>query len=63
MCRGLTHEEVLAQSLMFLLAGFETTANALAFFGYLMAVNGDCQEKLIAEIDDTLKGQVSLLFL
>jgi cytochrome P450 len=56
---GLTHEEVLAQGILFFLAGFETTASTLSFLGYLLAVNSECQDKLIAEIDETLQGQVS----
>ena len=34
-----------------LLAGYETTANALAFATYLLALNPDIQEKLQSEID------------
>ena len=36
---------------MFLLAGYETTSNALAFTSYLLAINPDKQEKLCADID------------
>jgi cytochrome P450 len=43
---------------MFLLAGFETTATTLSFLGYLLALNSDCQDKLIAEIDEVTQGQV-----
>jgi len=55
---GLTHEEVLAQSILFIIAGYDTTASTLSFLGYLLAVNTDCQEKLIAEIDSVMTGQV-----
>lgn len=57
-CAGLTHDEVLAQGIFFFIAGYETTSNTLAFLGYLLAVNGDCQDKLLAEIDDVMQGQV-----
>ena len=57
-CAGLTHGEVLAQSILFLLAGHSTTANTLAFITYLLALNADCQEKLVKEIEDILQGQV-----
>jgi cytochrome P450 len=60
--RGLTHEEVLAQSILFILAGYDTTASTLSFFGYLLAVNSDCQEKLIAEIDSVMKDQDHVTF-
>jgi cytochrome P450 len=54
----LTHDEVLAQSILFLFAGYDTTATTLAFIAYSLAVNPECQDKLIAEIDDVMKGQV-----
>jgi cytochrome P450 len=56
--QGLTHEEVLAQSLVFFLAGFETTANTFSLLGYNLAVYPACQDKVIAEIDEVMKGQV-----
>ena len=55
---GLTHEEVLAQAILFLGAGYETTANTLAFFGYLLAVNSHCQDKLLDEIDNVMQDKV-----
>jgi len=59
MISGLSHDEVLAQCLMFFLAGYETTAATLALFGYELAVHPDVQEKLFKEIDEVLKGHVS----
>jgi cytochrome P450 family 3 subfamily A len=56
---GLTHEEVLAQSILFILAGYETSRTALSFLGYLLAVNPDYQDKVVAEINDVLEGRVS----
>jgi cytochrome P450 family 3 subfamily A len=53
--RGLTEEEVIAQGLLFFIAGFETTANTLSLLGYSLATNPECQEKLIAEIDKVMK--------
>lgn len=55
--KGLTHDEVLAQGIVFFLAGYETTANTLALFGYQLAVNPDVQERLIKEIDDVMKDE------
>jgi len=60
--RGLTHEEVLAQSIVFLLTGFDTTANTLSFIGYLLALYTDCQDKLLAEIDNVMAGQEHVTF-
>ena len=49
--RMMTDEEVVANSIGFLLAGNETTAITLSFASYEMALNPDIQEKLQSEID------------
>ena len=49
--RQLSDEEVVGQAVTFLLAGYETTANTLAYTSYLLALNPDIQEKLQSEID------------
>ena len=56
---GLSHEEILAQGILFFLAGYETTANTLSLFGYQLAVNPDVQDRLIKEIDEVMSGHVS----
>ena len=43
--------QITAQGFTFLLAGYETTANALAFTTYLLAHNPDKEAKMIEEID------------
>ncbi|XP_038066484.1 cytochrome P450 3A41-like [Patiria miniata] len=48
----LSTEDVMAQSLTFFLAGYETTNTLLGFTAYLLATNQDTQEKLHAEIDN-----------
>jgi len=53
--QGLTHEEILAQGLLFFLAGFETTANTLSLLAYSLATNPHCQDKLLREIDELTK--------
>ena len=53
--RRLTDDEILANSVMFLLAGSDTTATALTRLAYCLATNMDVQEKLIAEIDNDLR--------
>lgn len=55
---GLSHEEILAQSILFFLGGYETTANTLSLFGYCLAINPDVQERLIEEIDEVMKDNV-----
>ncbi|XP_076361148.1 cytochrome P450 3A8-like [Tachypleus tridentatus] len=47
----LTHEDILANSILFFLVGYDTTANALTYAVYSLARNPECQEKLIQEID------------
>ena len=48
----LTDEEVVGHTRLVLMAGYETTANALAYTSYLLALNPDIQEKLQSEIDN-----------
>ncbi|MEW5312029.1 MAG: hypothetical protein WDW38_003692 [Sanguina aurantia] len=49
--RLLDDSEVLQQAFTFILAGYETTANTLAFTIYLLAVNPEVEARLIAEVD------------
>lgn len=52
--RGLTMDEVLGHSILFMLVGYDTTSNALTFTAYNLATHPECQEKLIDEIDTVL---------
>ena len=56
----LSDDEVLAQSFTFILAGYETTSNALAYTTYCLALNPEVQEKLIEEIDEAVGDKVSI---
>lgn len=47
-------DEIVGNSILFLLVGYDTTSNALAFTAYNLATHSDCQEKLIEEIDAVL---------
>ena len=49
---AMTDTEVFANAVGFLGAGLETTATALSFASYLLALHPDVQEKLQSEIDD-----------
>ncbi|XP_058954828.2 cytochrome P450 3A24-like [Pocillopora verrucosa] len=51
----LSDEEIVAQSIIFLLAGYETSSNTLAFTLYFLAVNPDVQDKLRKEISEALE--------
>ena len=54
----LSDEEIVAQSMIFLLAGYETSSNTLAFTLYHLAVNPDVQDKLRTEIKESLESNV-----
>lgn len=41
----------------FILAGHETTANALSWMWYLLALNSDARERVLAEVDGVLEGR------
>lgn len=56
---GLTVEEITGNSILFLLAGFDTTASTMTFMTYNLATNPECQDRLIEEIDSVL-GTVSV---
>ena len=45
------------EALTFMLAGHETTANAMSWFWYLMALHPEARELMLAEIDDVLGGR------
>ena len=47
----LTNGEIAAYCIVFLLAGYETTANTLSFTAYLLATNPEVQDKLCDKID------------
>lgn len=47
--------DLIAQALLFFMAGFDTVATAMAFLLYELALNPDCQEKLYQEIKETSK--------
>ncbi|CAG2177208.1 unnamed protein product, partial [Oppiella nova] len=46
----ITEEEILAQSWVFFVAGYETTATTLTFASYELALNQDSQQRLYEEI-------------
>ena len=54
---GLTDAEVLINSIIFMVGGYDTTATTLFWLAYDLSVNPDVQEKLIDEIDSEI-GQV-----
>ena len=59
-CR-LTDDEIVAQSVIFLLAGYETSSSTLGFTLYYLAVNPDVQDKLRTEIQEALETNTNIL--
>ena len=47
----LTDEQIVAEAVGLMMAGYDTTANALAYTSYLLALHPEIQEKLQSEID------------
>ncbi|MCP6645912.1 cytochrome P450, partial [Klebsiella pneumoniae] len=52
--KALSEMEVLAQSVIFIFAGYETTSSTLSFLVYLLATHPDVQRRLQEEIDTAL---------
>ncbi len=57
--RMMTEDEIVGQSFIFLLAGYETSSNTLAFTCYLLALYPECQNKLQDEVDEFFSIHVS----
>lgn len=57
--QGLTEEEIISQSIVFLLAGYETTSTTLAFAAYALVTNPHIQELVCREIDQNITEDVS----
>ncbi|WP_079378665.1 cytochrome P450 [Mycobacteroides chelonae] len=45
------------ESMTFMLAGHETTANALSWMWYLLALNPPARDRMLKEVDDVLEGR------
>lgn len=55
---ALSDMELVAQSIIFIFAGYETTSSVLSFLTYLLATHPDVQQKLQEEIDATFPNKV-----
>lgn len=47
-------DDILAQAMVFLFAGFDSSANLISFITYELALNPDAQKRLQEEIDESL---------
>ncbi len=54
----LTPERTRAEALSFMLTGYETTANAMCWLWYLLALNPDARQRMLEEVDSVLQGRV-----
>lgn len=56
---ALSDQELVAQSIIFIFAGYETTSSSLSFLAYILATHPDVQQKLQEEIDATFPSKAS----
>ncbi|OWK57867.1 Cytochrome P450 3A40 [Lonchura striata] len=57
--KTLSDEEVLAQALIFVFAGYETTSSTLSYIAYNLATHPDVQQRLQDEVDAHLPNKAS----
>ena len=55
--KRMSDEEVSAQSVIFMVAGFETTGSTLSYMAYLLPAHPEVQEKLLQELDKAVKNR------
>ena len=53
--RKMNDDEITSHCILFMIAGYETTSNALTYTAYQLALNPNIQQKLQAEIDEYFK--------
>ncbi|KAF1397777.1 Cytochrome P450 3A29, partial [Spheniscus humboldti] len=57
--KSLSDEEILAQALIFVIAGYETTSSTLSYISYNLATHPDVQQRLQDEIDANLPNKAT----
>ncbi|XP_065416216.1 cytochrome P450 3A19-like isoform X2 [Chrysemys picta bellii] len=57
--KALSDKEIMAQALVFILAGYETTSSTLNFLSYNLATHPDVQQRLQEEIDAALPNKAA----
>lgn len=56
--KGLTDQEILAQAMIFIFAGYETSSSTLTFLAYNLATHPHIQKTLQEEIDETFPEKI-----
>lgn len=59
--KSLTNKEILAQAILFLAAGYETSSTTLEFISYNLATHEHVQDTLIDEVDRVLQKHVQII--
>ncbi|XP_057891786.1 cytochrome P450 3A29-like [Melospiza georgiana] len=57
--KTLSDEEILAQALIFVFAGYETTSSTLSYIAYNLAIHPDVQQRLQDEVDAHLPNKAA----
>ena len=57
---GLSTNEILANAMLFFVAGYDTTAISLSYLLYNLALTPECQQKLVAEINRVVGDSVRI---
>ena len=57
---GLSTNEILANAMLFFVAGYDTTATSLSYLLYNLALTPECQQKLVAEINRVVGDSVRI---
>ncbi|XP_023219451.1 uncharacterized protein LOC111621525 [Centruroides sculpturatus] len=60
--KTMSSEEMMAQCAMILFGGSDTTTNTLSFVLYHLALNPECQDKFIQEVDDVWSNNEDINF-
>ncbi|KAL2100798.1 hypothetical protein ACEWY4_002559 [Coilia grayii] len=60
--KGLTEHEILSQSFLFILAGYETTSTTLTSVAYNIATNADVLDKLVEEVDSVFPNNAPVAY-
>ncbi|XP_062999457.1 cytochrome P450 3A9-like [Elgaria multicarinata webbii] len=60
--KALTDEEIMAQAVIFIFAGYEATSNLLGYLLYELAINPDVQQKLQDEVDAVLPNKAQYTY-